>query len=331
MSSPARASMAPVEPPPPGVPWTILHLLRWSTAYLTEKGVDAARLDVEHLLAHVMATDRLQLYLRFEQPVSAEELGRFRPLLLDRARRKPLQYILGRAAFRKLELTVDARVLIPRPETEELVDAVLKRFRGGERGEAHSGERWARALDVGTGSGAIALSLAMEGPFEKVVATDVSPGAIEVAEVNVRGSGLGDTVELRLGSGLAAVREGERFHLLVSNPPYVPLPEFAGLQAEVRLWEPKEALVSGEDGLAFIRELVSGAGAVLEDGGVLALEVGAGQATEVMGLIRNETGFRPPKVLQDLTGTPRIVLAEWDGGPAESGRAGPGKAGGQIR
>ena len=305
----SQATAAAVHPPAAGEPWTILHLLRWSTAYLTEKGVPSARLDVEHLLAHVMGTERLQLYLRFEQPVTAAELARFRPLLLERARRKPLQYILGRASFRELDLMVDGRVLIPRPETEELVEAVLRHF--ADRGATADGEsaKWARALDVGTGSGAIALSLAKEGPFARIVASDASSAALEVASANVEASGLERVVELRLGEGLGVTRPEERFHAVVSNPPYVARADFEGLQPEVRVWEPEAALVAGSDGLSMLRELVSGAAKRLEVGGLLALEVGMGQAGTVADLIAAEPGFEAPRVNRDLRGTERIVLA----------------------
>jgi release factor glutamine methyltransferase len=304
MTRPATARVALVEPPPEGTPWTVLHLIRWSTAYLSGKGIGAARLDVEHLLAHVMGVDRLDLYLRFEQPVAREELDRFRPLLRERARRKPLQYILGRSAFRDLDLAVDPRALIPRPETEELVGAVLDHV-------AARGRSGLRALDLGTGSGAIALALAREGPFERIVATDASPAALEVARANVSALSPEGKVECRGGNLFEAVAPGERFDVLVSNPPYVAELEFPELQAEVRLWEPKEALVAGEDGLLVIRRIVRGAGDVLERGGLLALEVGAGQARNVAEFVRSTRGFDAPGVLRDLAGVERIVLGVW--------------------
>lgn len=304
MTRPATAPMSVVEPPPEGTPWTVLHLLRWSTEYLKQKGVEAPRLDVEHLMAHVMGISRLELYLRFEQPLAAEELSHFRPLLLERARRRPLQYILGRAAFRDLDLTVDPRVLIPRPETEELVEAVLDRVKSW-------GREGLRGLDVGTGSGAIALALSRDGPFARIVATDVSPAALEVACANVSAMSLEGRVECRAGDVLGAVEPGERFDVLVSNPPYVSELEFPELQAEVRLWEPREALVAGEDGLDVIRRIVAGAGDVLESGGLVALEVGAGQAHAVAELIEATRGFEPPVILRDLAGVERIVLGVW--------------------
>ena len=294
------------DPQPEGVPWTVLRLVTWSTAYLEKKGVPAARLDVEHLLAHTLGMDRLNLYLEFDRPVTPEELSRFKPLLLARAQRRPLQYILGRTSFRELTLSVDPRVLIPRPETEELVGAVLERV---DKEGAHG----LRALDVGTGSGAIALSLAREGSFRLVVATDTSEEALEVARANTRSEGLEDTVEFRFGAVLTALQPGERFHVLVSNPPYVSEEDFQDLEAEVRDWEPREALVADEGGLSMLYELVAGAPKALERGGLLALEVGAGQASAVAERIRGTCGFGTSVILRDLGRVERMVLAIWNG------------------
>lgn len=294
-----------VTPPPAGEPWTVLHLLRWSTGYLEGKGVERARLDAEHLLAHTLSMGRLDLYLHFDRPLTPEELDAFKPRLLERARRKPLQYILGRTAFRELDLRTDPRVLIPRPETEELVEAVLARVREwGREGLA--------ALDVGTGSGAIALSLAREGPFERVVATDTSPEALELARTNARDAGLEARVEFREGSLLEPVGPGERFDVVVSNPPYVTEEEFGALAPEIREWEPRRALVAEEGGKAILAALVTGAGGVLERGGLLALEVGLGQADEVAERIRATSGYGAPVVLGDLSGRDRMVLAGRD-------------------
>jgi release factor glutamine methyltransferase len=294
-----------VEPPPPGTPWTVLHLLRWSAGYLEEKGVERARLDAEHLLADTLSMGRLDLYLHFDRPLTPEELDAFKPRLLERARRKPLQYILGRTAFRELDLRTDPRVLIPRPETEELVEAVLARVREwGREGLA--------ALDVGTGSGAIALSLAGEGPFGRVVATDTSSAALELARTNARDAGLQDRVEFREGSLFEPVKAGERFQVVVSNPPYVTEEEFGELAPEIRQWEPRQALVAAEGGLAVLATLVAGARGVLESGGLLALEVGVGQAEQVAGWIRTTPGYGAPVVLGDLSGRDRMVLVERD-------------------
>ncbi len=300
---PRPAFDTPVEPPPPGRPWSVLHLLRWSAAYLAEKGVSEARLDAEYLLAATLGTGRLELYLQFDRPLVPEELDRFRPKLLERARRRPLQYILGSTPFRELELRTDSRGLIPRAETEELVEAVLARVRewGGDR---------LSALDIGTGSGAIALSLALEGPFRRVVATDDSADALALAAENARAAGLEGRVEFREGSLFEPLREGEQFNVIVSNPPYVSESEFAGLEPEVREWEPRRALVADGDGMALLDALVQGAPSHLEPGGILALEVGSGQAHSIADRIRTVRGYGEPVILRDLSRRDRIVIAE---------------------
>ncbi|MSR22249.1 MAG: peptide chain release factor N(5)-glutamine methyltransferase [Gemmatimonadetes bacterium] len=297
-----------------------MHLVRWAAGYLEEKGVESPRLDAELLLAEVLHMSRLDLYLHFDRPVGPDELASFKRPLLDRATRMPLQYILGRTSFRELELMTDPRVLIPRPETEELVGAVLDWAKG-------AGLSGARALDIGTGSGAIAISLALEGPFEGVVATDPSEDALDVARENARRAGVGDRIDFRRGSfyepilgpeGVAgaASDRGERFDVIVSNPPYVAEEEFDGLEPEIRQWEPRGALVAPDAGLGILRELVDGAGAVLEPGGLLALEVGLGQATWVADRVRSTRrpgaaeAFIEPRVLRDLAGRECMVLAE---------------------
>jgi len=280
--------------------WTILRLMRWSGAYLEDKGIKRGRLDAEHLLAHALGMERLELYLQFDRPLSAAELDAFRPLLKRRAAREPLQYIVGRAAFRQLDLAVDRRVLIPRPETEELVEVVLKRA---------AGRTEPVALDLGTGSGAIALSLAHEGRFRRVVATDASADALEVARANAAKVAGGERVEFRLGSFFEPIAEGERFDVVVSNPPYVAERDASELQAEVRDFEPPAALFSGIDGLEALRVIARGAGAVLADGGLLALEVGEGQAGPVGDLLDGAGGFDGVEFHRDLAGRERIVLA----------------------
>jgi release factor glutamine methyltransferase len=280
--------------------WTVVEMLKWTADYLKEKGFHNARLNAELLLAGTLGLKRLDLYLQYDRPLRPEELAAFKARLLRRAKREPLQYIDGRAAFRDLLLCVDRRVLIPRPETEALVQAVLDWAKGRER---------LRALDVGTGSGAIALALATEGPFERVVATDVSADALEVARANHQGAAPGAPVELRLGDLYGPVA-GERFDVVVSNPPYVALAERDTLDAEVREWEPGGALFAGADGLDAIRRLIAGAPDALNGGGVLAMEIGAAQAEAVRGLIRGSGAFTEPEVRRDLAGRERIVLAE---------------------
>jgi release factor glutamine methyltransferase len=282
--------------------WTVLRMMEWSGEYLEDKGVVCGRLDAEHLLASVLGLGRLDLYLQFDRPLVAAELDRYRPLLKRRARREPLQYILGRAAFRELDLEVDGRVLIPRPETEILLDEVL------EWAKAHAGAQ-ARALDLGTGSGAIALSLVLEGPFESVVATDSSEAALEVARRNAEAAGLSERLDFRLGSFFDPVREAEVFDLVVSNPPYVAEGEAPSLEPEVRDWEPGDALFAGPDGLVALRAIVAGAGPRLRPGGLLALEVGLGQAGPVTAMLEATGQYVDLRVRRDLTGRERVVLS----------------------
>lgn len=281
--------------------WTVMEMVRWTEGYLRDRGFESPRLNGELLLAGTLRLKRLDLYLQFDRPLTPDELAEYRSRLRRRAKREPLQYIEGEAAFRDLRLRVDPRVLIPRSETELLVDEVLARVRGREG---------LHALDVGTGSGAIALSLATEGPFARVVATDVSAGALEVARANHAAAAPGAPVEFREGSVYAPVA-GETFDVVASNPPYIGESERASLDPGVRDWEPAGALFSGESGLDVIRELVAGAPAVLRPGGLLALEIGWKQADAVAELVRGVGGFSEPVVRQDLEGRDRIVTAEY--------------------
>jgi release factor glutamine methyltransferase len=282
-----------------GAPPRPLELARLAADHLAAKGVDDARLDAELLLAHVLGLRRLDLYLQFERLLEPDDVAAYREAIRRRARREPLQYITGEASFRELVLRVDPRVLIPRPETEVLVGEVL----GATADPAGSS-----ALDIGTGSGAIALSLLREGRFERVVATDVSDGALEVAASNAASLGLADRLELRRGSVWQPIGDGERFHVIVANPPYVMESERAALMPEVRDYEPEGALFGGVDGLAVIREIVAGAPSRLWAGGLLALEVGPAQARAVAELM-GDAGLSGARVAPDLAGRDRIVVA----------------------
>ncbi|MDZ7780299.1 MAG: peptide chain release factor N(5)-glutamine methyltransferase [Gemmatimonadota bacterium] len=284
--------------------WTVLNLILWSAEYLRTKGVDRARLDGEHLLAHALGMKRLDLYLQYDRPLAREELDAFRPLLKRRARREPLQYILGHQPFRELDLEVDGRVLIPRPETEVLVGEVLGWVEAREDGGALD------ALDVGTGSGAIALSLALEGPFRRVVGTDPAPEALELAARNRAAAGLDGKVELRAGADYEGLEPDEQFDVIVSNPPYVARGERAELEPEIVEWEPAIALFAGEDGLDVVRRLVAGAPGRLRPDGLLALEVGSGQVGAVRRMLESAETWKDVEVKADLTGRERVVTAK---------------------
>ena len=273
---------------------------------ILRKGLSSGRLDAEYLLAHVLGTGRIQLYMDFERPLKQEELNQFRPLLKRRASREPLQYILGRQPFRELELIVRPGVLIPRPETEQLVDEVLDWFLSEEVDRP-------TALDVGTGSGAIALSLAAESGA-KVVATDISSVALDLARSNAEAAGLEALVEFREGSIFEPIPATARFDAIVSNPPYVREKDEPLLEPEVLDWEPREALFSGKDGLDVIRDLVAGAFQYLRPGGLLALEVGLGQAREVALLLEDSGYYASVKIKRDHATLERFVIAYMDMG-----------------
>jgi release factor glutamine methyltransferase len=229
--------------------------------------------------------------------MTESELERFRAGVRRRLKREPLQYIVGETQFRSLKLKVDRRALIPRPETEVLVGVVLD----------FVGEAPARIIEIGTGTGAIALSLVKEAPQVAVVATDVSDEAAELARENALASNL--AVEFRSGDLWSVVAPGERFDVAVSNPPYIAEFERDELQPEVRDWEPAGALFAGSDGLAVIRGLVEGAPERLNPGGLLALEIGSTQAAAVVALIEATSSFENTRVVRDLSGRERIVTA----------------------
>jgi release factor glutamine methyltransferase len=257
-------------------------------------------LDAELLLAQVLGVNRLDLYLQFDRPLDPPELDSFKALLRRRASREPLQYVLGHAAFRELEVSTDERALIPRPETEILVEEVLAW--AVEAGTGLSG------LDVGTGSGVIALSLLREGPFKKILGTDPSPDALALARENALGLGLGEELELRVGSLFEPLKEGEEFDVIVSNPPYVPEAERASLQPEVRDWEPASALFAGPEGMDVLLPLARGAPPFLRDGGLLAMEVGHDQAESVAEALEGTGAFTGISIRPDLSGCDRVVL-----------------------
>lgn len=301
--------------PGPGESWTPIRLTRWSGQYFQEKGIENGRLDAELILAHVLGVRRLDLYLQYDRPLRPEELEAYKVLLKRRAGREPLQYVLGKAAFRELEVRTDPRALIPRPETEVLVGEILNWIRELEEDRAGPGDSENRTgsahltvLDVGTGSGAITFSLLTEGPFSEAVATDPSPEALELARENAQHLGLSDRVEFRPGSLLEPLGENERFQVIVSNPPYVPSRDRDGLQVEVADWEPAEALFAGPEGLDVLLPLARGAAVFLAKPGLLALEVGEGQAAAVAEVMEAVEAFDTIHIKQDLTGRDRVVL-----------------------
>jgi release factor glutamine methyltransferase len=275
--------------------WTILGVLNWTVGRFAERGLATPRLDAEVLLAHVLGLDRVGLYTRFDQPLERAELEAFRELIRRRTRGEPCAYLTGRKEFWSLSFAVDARVLVPRPETELLVEAALALTTGAPAGVL---------ADLGTGSGAIACALKHERPDWRVLATDVSPDALAVASANVAALGL--AVELLEGDLIAPLLPYAPLDLLVSNPPYIGAAELATLGPEVREHEPRRALSPGADGLAILKRLVAAAPPLLRPGAALALEIGSGQGAAVRDLLA-AAGFVAITVRPDYAGHDRVA------------------------
>jgi len=284
-------------------PSTVLEVLKKSTAFLERKGVPEARHDAERLLAASLSMARLDLYLSFDRPLSEAELDATRKLVQRRGRREPLQYVLGDQPFRNLTLSVTSDTLIPRPETEEVVDWALAAL---DRSVAIGDDRLA-LLDVGTGSGCIALSMAQERSTLQVLAVDESAAAVAVAEQNGAVCGLLDRVRFAQGD-LYDPAAGERFGLIVSNPPYLTPAEWDVAQEEIRDFEPRTALVGGDDGLLFYRRLFSGAPDYLHPAGAVVVEIGCDQGSSVLA-IAEDAGFVEVTIHQDLGGRDRAISA----------------------
>ncbi|HYY32305.1 MAG TPA: peptide chain release factor N(5)-glutamine methyltransferase [Gaiellaceae bacterium] len=261
---------------------------------LRESGVPSPRVDAEFLVGHVLGLSRSELYAT-DRELTEIELTRLRELVERRRAREPLAYVLGEWGFRRLTLEVDRRVLIPRPETEVLVERCLERVRGLAE---------PRILDVGAGSGAIALAIADEHPGARILAVERSVNALAVARRNLRRAGVDGRVELRRADLLAEI--AGPFDLVVSNPPYVSPEEYESLQPEIRLYEPREALVGVGVGAEIARE----ARRVLERGGWLALECGDGQAGDLAAELEG-LGYRDVRKTRDLAGRDRIVEGRW--------------------
>jgi len=283
--------------------WTVLKLLQWTAGHFASKGIETARLDAEILLAHALGIERLRLYLDFEKPVMEEERARFRALVKRRGdERVPVAYLTGKREFWSLPLAVTPDVLVPRPDTETLVEAVLAR---GSR------ERPLRVLDLGTGSGAIALALAREWPLSELTASDVSDAALAVARKNAEALGLVDRIRFASGDAFEAV-PGARFDVIASNPPYVAEAD-AGTLAPELAHEPREALFAPGDGTALLRRIVAEAPDHLAAGGLLALELAPAQAESVTQCL-GAAGFVEVVVHRDLTGRVRALSALRAGG-----------------
>ncbi len=277
---------------------TVLEIIKKTTEYFAARGIESARLNAELLIGHALQRKRMQLYLEFERPLAEAELERIRPLVRRRAQHEPLQYILGETEFGGLKLKVDRRALIPRPETELLVELVVAALAGAPAP--------ARILDLGTGSGALALALAHAFPAASVTATDASEEALALARENAASTQLEGRVRFLRTDWFAGLGD-ETFELIVSNPPYLSAEETAATAPEVRGFEPLSALTAGENGLGDLRRIITAAPLHLAPGGLLALETGIAQHA-ALGELARAAGFSNVDSKSDLTGRDRFVL-----------------------
>ena len=279
--------------------WTIGRILKWTEQYFGGKGVESPRLDAEVLLSHVLQKERIYLYVHFDEPLEAGELAAYKELIKQRVNHVPVAYLLGQKEFMGLTFKVTPATLIPRPDTEILVQAAVERLRGREQ---------CSFADIGTGSGAICLSVLSFVPGSSAVTVDISPEARAVAEENAENLGLSERIEFFTGDLLEPVKD-RKFTAILSNPPYIPEKDIEGLQEEVRCQEPYGALSGGQDGLDFYRRLCQEAPALLEEGGFMAFEVGVGQAAKVVALAKENPLIDRTEILKDLAGIERVVIA----------------------
>jgi release factor glutamine methyltransferase len=284
--------------------WTILEMLQWGASYLAEKGFDESRLTIELLLGHVLNLKRIQLYTSFDKPLTEAELALFKALLQRRLQREPLQYIVGSTEFMGRKFAVDRRVLIPRPETEVVVEQAIRLVQERFPGQT------VRVLEVGTGSGCIAVSLAAMVENASVTAIDKSSGAVDVALVNAEMNGVRGKISFTVNDFLAMSDAdfSSRYHLIVSNPPYISKKQFAGLQPEIRNFEPPFALTDEDDGLSFYRPIAHIGKNILEPGGAIIVEHAFDQSESVTNIF-SEEGYAELQPFDDYSGNRRGLIA----------------------
>ena len=284
--------------------WRIVDLLDWTVGYFQQHGIPNPRLDAEVLLGHLLEKSRLQLYLHFEMPVFQEHLTPFRELIKKRIARTPVSYLTNRKEFMSLDFYVDERVLIPRPETEQLVETILTTKTGDAQ----------RLLELGTGSGVIATSLAVQQPKWEIVATDISEPALAVAQKNAKIHACAAQIEFLAGDlfepiDAISTNGDTRFDWIVCNPPYIKNTERDTLSPDVRDYEPEIALFAGDDGLAVVRRLIAEAPKYLAPNGKLILEIGATQADAVRTFLDAESSYATYELFKDYAEKERVVLA----------------------
>lgn len=279
--------------------YTIGELINLSAGYLEQKGCGSPRLDAELLLGHVLGLDRLSLYLNFDKPLTSQEVDSYRTLIGRRGQRIPVAYLTGEKEFYSVPLKVSEAVLIPRPETEFVVDKVLEVLEPNQPAEI---------LELGTGSGAISIALALQDPNFKITAVDISPAALQVAKSNAANLEVDNQVTFLEGDLYSPV--SGKFKVICSNPPYIRQEDLKGLAPEVGV-EPAIALDGGPDGLDFYRRILNQAASYLEQPGFVVLEIGWDQAKQVQEL-GEQAGLTWLETVQDYGGKDRVVVFKWD-------------------
>jgi len=277
---------------------TVLEVIKKTSEFLTSKGVESSRLNAETLVGHALSLSRMKLYLQFERTLTEAELEIIRPLVRRRSQREPLQYILGKVEFSNISVKVDKRALIPRPETEYLIEKIKEKF---------STLLPSYILDLGTGTGAIALALAKHFPQTRVTAVDSSLDALMLASENIQSSGFSERVTPLVSSWFDSVPKNSLFDLIVSNPPYLTSREVSEALPEVSKFEPHTALIANDEGLADIKTILSQAKAYLAPLGLIALETGETQH-EAIRVFASSCGFTHFESAKDLTGKDRFVF-----------------------
>ena len=287
--------------------WTIKELLEVTTDYLEKKEIESPRLSAEILLAHQLNIDRVKLYLRFDQPLHDKEVAGYRSLIKRRLTREPLQYITGRQEFWSLDFTVGPPVMVPRPETELLVEHALALCRGNRSAEGPC----ARILDLGTGCGALAIAIARELEGVAVWASDISQEALDIARGNAKRHGVEERIEFILSDLWQGLSHQElAFDIIVSNPPYINSDAIDSLPPEVRDYEPRQALDGGEEGMVYIRNIIEQAPKHLNPGGWILLEMDPEQTTKAFGLIEANNSYGEKVRLKDYSHYHRVVMAQ---------------------
>ena len=282
--------------------WTIIKMIKWSQDFFSKYNIENPRLDAEILLSYVMKMERFYLYVNFEKEMNEKQLADYKALIKQRVNHVPVAYLVGYKHFMNVQLDVSPDVLIPRPDTETLVDETLKKLK------KISGDL--KIADIGTGSGAIAISIAKMNNDVTVDAVDISEKALKIAERNASKNEVAEKIVFHLGDLMEPLKD-QKFNAIISNPPYIPSEVIDTLEPEVAKHEPRLALDGGKDGLNFYRRLIEESPKYLIDGGFLAVEIGYDQAQAVKNLIEMNSHFKNTTVIKDLSGNDRVIITEY--------------------